>query len=96
LVAMHKTSPHVVALGLPRQPDGVRIGGRAAREARMTSAEYAEDIALGPDPDTDDGPPETDEDVAEVERLIQDAEAKADAVDRDIRAQGDWDLKGDD
>lgn len=61
----------------------------------MTSAEYAEDIAEGPDPDTDDGPPETDEDVAEAERLIEDAATKSAAVDRDTRAQGDWDLRGD-
>lgn len=62
----------------------------------MTSAEYAEDIADGPDPDADPGPDETEADAAEAARLLADAEAKLSSPDRDVRAQGDWDLRGDD
>jgi hypothetical protein len=46
-----------------------------------------DDIADGPDPDTEPGPPETEDDVAEARRLLAEA---------DTGAQGDWDLRGDD
>lgn len=62
----------------------------------MTNTEYAEDIAQGPDPDRDNGPDETDDDVAEAGRLMEDSRTKLDSVNRDVRAQGDWDLRGDD
>lgn len=51
-----------------------------------TDKEYAEDIAYGPDPDTDSGPEETEEDAAEAHRLLTDAESGN---------QGDWTLDND-
>lgn len=42
-----------------------------------------DDIADGPDPDIDAGPPETDDDRAEADRLAADANAGQ---------QGDWQL----
>lgn len=48
---------------------------------------YAEDIALGPDPDIEDTHDPENDDEEEVERLLAEAESGA---------QGDWNLKGED
>lgn len=46
-----------------------------------------EDIAEGPDPDTDPGPEETEDDVAEADRLLVN-------VQEDSELRESWDLKG--
>lgn len=61
----------------------------------MTDRQYAEDIAEGPDPDTDEGPAETDDEIAEAQRLIDQTAAGAAHPDPVVRAQHDWNLQGD-
>jgi hypothetical protein len=60
------------------------------------SKEYAQEVYDGPDPDVDPGPTETDEDIAEAERLLAEYRNMAQSGNALVATSADWDLRDED